>query len=78
MADAPVRSLPPDQLFVCGKHLILRAKSGSRGTRADQGICPTNLAAFLILAKNEWRWVVNPPVAPVEGAATGAASGRKK
>jgi len=59
----PVRSLPPGRLFVCGKHLILRAKSGSRGTRADQGVCPTNLAVFPTLAKNEWHWLPTCPAA---------------
>jgi hypothetical protein len=28
-------------LLVGAKGLILRAKSGSGGTRADQGVCPT-------------------------------------
>src|ERR1017187_3449296 len=48
-ADAPVCSRPPGRLFVSGKLLILRANCGSRRTRADLGVCPTNSAAFAIL-----------------------------
>ena len=44
--DALVRSRPPGRLFARDSHLILRLKSGSRGTRADRGVCPTNSAAF--------------------------------
>ena len=44
--DTLARSRPPGRLFVGGSHLILRLKSGSRGTRADRGVCPTNSAAF--------------------------------
>jgi hypothetical protein len=50
-ADALVCSRPPGRLFVSGKHLIPRANSGSRGTRADLGVCPTDSAPFAILAK---------------------------
>src|ERR1700690_3924095 len=50
-ADALVRSRPTGRLFELGKHLILRTKSGSRGTRADQGVCPTKSSAFQILGK---------------------------
>ena len=32
---------PPDCFFGVAARWILRAKSGSRGTRADQGVCPT-------------------------------------
>src|ERR1039458_6821615 len=39
----------PWRLFLRGKLLILRATCGSRGTRADLGVCPTNSAAFAIL-----------------------------
>ena len=46
-ADALVCSRPPGRLFVSGKHLIPRANSGSRGTRADLGVCPTCLASQL-------------------------------
>jgi len=41
----------PWPAFRAGNHLILRPKSGSRGTRADQGVCPTNSAAFQVLGK---------------------------
>src|ERR1017187_3567505 len=50
-ADALVCSRPPGRLFVSGKHWILRANCGSRGTRADLGVCPTDSAPFAILAK---------------------------
>jgi hypothetical protein len=32
---------PPAGFFVLPDHLIPRPKGGSRGTRADQGVCPT-------------------------------------
>ena len=41
-ADAPVRGWPPGQPPARGKIPILRGKSGSRGTRADQGVRPTD------------------------------------
>jgi hypothetical protein len=76
-ADAPVRSRPPGRLFVCGKHLILRAKGGSRGTRADQGVCPTSSVTFPVFWKNEWHWVTNLPRSscriPVLGKVSGIA-----
>jgi hypothetical protein len=40
-ADPLVRSRPPGRLVAGGKRLIFREKSGSRGTRADQGVRPT-------------------------------------
>src|ERR1039458_9758169 len=42
-ADALVRSRPPGRLFLSGKQLIVRTSSGSRGTRADRGVCPPEL-----------------------------------
>src|ERR1035438_8027329 len=47
-ADPPVRGAlwagPPGRPPRSGRDLILREKSGSRGTRADQGVRPTNYA----------------------------------
>ena len=42
-ADALIRSRPPGRLFASGKQLIVRTSSGSRGTRADRGVCPPEL-----------------------------------
>src|ERR1035438_8492775 len=39
-----VGSRPPGRLFAGGKRWIFRASSGSRGTRADLGVCPTDSA----------------------------------
>ena len=44
-ADPLVCGRPPGRLFASGRHLILRVNSGSRGTRADLGVCPTNWCA---------------------------------
>src|ERR1019366_8738539 len=45
-ADAPVRGRPPGRPAACGNVLLLRAKGGSRGTRADQGVRPTNASGI--------------------------------
>ena len=50
-ADAPVRGRPPGRPNAGAKELILPAKSGSRGTRADQGVRPTIYAEF---AESSW------------------------
>src|ERR1035438_5575819 len=42
------------------KHLILRTKSGTRASRADQGVRPTNSAAFRLLGLIEWNWARRP------------------
>ena len=39
-ADARVRTRPPGRLVDGGKRLILREKSGTRASRADQGVRP--------------------------------------
>ena len=39
------------RLFVSSRHMILRANSGSRGTRADQGVCPARSVEFAVWAK---------------------------
>src|ERR1017187_6130091 len=39
-ADARVRTRPPGPLVDGGKRLILREKSGTRASRADQGVRP--------------------------------------
>jgi hypothetical protein len=43
-ADPPVRSRPPGRLVEGRSNLILREKSGTRASRADQGVRPTNYA----------------------------------
>jgi len=45
-ADPPVRCRPPGRLVEGGTRLILQEKSGSGGTRADQGVRPTTSAGF--------------------------------
>ena len=69
-ADAPVRGRPPGRPVACGNVLILRAKSGSRGTRADQGVRPTNfyrLGGFVPRGRVEIRMLALPPVPTVTG-----------
>src|SRR5579864_193737 len=44
-ADPPVRGRPPGQPSRLDE-IDLAAKSGSRGTRADQGVRPTTFAEF--------------------------------
>src|SRR5580658_5355786 len=41
-ADPLVRSRPPGRLVRIPSDLILREKSGTRASRADQGVLPTN------------------------------------
>jgi hypothetical protein len=43
-ADPQVRGRPPGRLFDGGKRLILLGKSGTRASRADQGVRPTHYA----------------------------------
>jgi hypothetical protein len=40
-ADALVRSRPPGRLLFSARAFILREKSGTRASRADQGVRPT-------------------------------------
>src|ERR1039457_6373004 len=65
-ADALVGLLP------WRKRSILRAKSGTRASRADRGFRPTNSAAFHLLGLTKWHWAVvsAPPywMATVTGA----------
>ena len=50
-ADALVRSRPLGRLAPWCKDLILLSESGTRASRADQGVCPTNGAAFPVVGK---------------------------
>ena len=54
-ADALVRSRPPGRLADRGKYLIPRRKSGTRASRADQGVRPTTYAEPSF-AKTKWHW----------------------
>ena len=36
-------------------------KCGSRGTRADLGVCPTMVPEDPILQKTQWHWAANLP-----------------
>ena len=44
-ADPLIRCRPPGRLVAGGMNLVFRDECESRGTRADQGVCPTNSAA---------------------------------
>src|ERR1017187_977949 len=48
-ADPPVRGPRPRRPAVLAKSLIIRAKSGTRASRADQGVRPTDSAEFPLL-----------------------------
>src|ERR1039458_2489686 len=50
-ADALVRSRPPGRLLNDRRCLILRGKSGTRASRADQGVRPTINAEFHLSGK---------------------------
>ena len=50
-ADALVRCRPPGRLFDGGKRLIPLGKSGTRASRADQGVRPTINAEFHLFGK---------------------------
>ena len=50
-ADALVRGRPPGRLFDGGKRLIPLGKSGTRASRADQGVRPTINAEFHLFGK---------------------------
>ena len=43
------------------KLLILRAKSGTMASRADQGVRPTNSAAFPLLGLTKWHSASSHP-----------------
>ena len=54
-ADPLVRCRPPGRPFDVGKHLILRRKSGTRASRADQGSAPP-LTPSPSFAKTKGHW----------------------
>src|SRR5260370_10527639 len=63
-----VRSRRPRRPSSAGTALILLARSGSRGTRADQGVRPTICTAFSNVGETKWHWARVP--APQKHPAT--------
>src|ERR1035438_9408628 len=61
-ADAPVRGRPPGRPTVGAEEPIPRAKSGSRGTRADwprgHPVRPTNPPAFPFVSQSKPHWAL--------------------
>ena len=58
-ADPPVRSRRPRRLAAVWMMLISLAKSGSRGTRADQGDPPHNLCRMVAAIQSKWHWALS-------------------
>ena len=57
-----VRSLPPGRVVGGGNYLILRAKSGFRGTRADQSVRPIGVNLTAGKHAEDWRSQADFPV----------------